>query len=106
MQIEVATNLMYLLFLTVMLFFALRKCRCRRKSRGGGRVQTNGGDTASGQVATEVHHNVTGQISGEVSIDVAAGDDDDGDTNNGEIAMGPTSVAATMAFLLGGNGIE
>ena len=93
MQIEVARNLIYLLFLIVMLFFALRKCRCRRKSRGGGRVQTNGGDTASGQV--EVHHNVTGQISGEVSIDVA-GDDDDGDTNNGEIAM---------TFLLGGNGI-
>ena len=102
MQIEVATNLMYLLFLTVMLFFALRKCRCRRKSRGGGRVQTNGGDTASGQIATEVPHNVTRQISGEVSIDVA-GDDDDGDTNNGEIAMGPTSVAATMAFLSGRN---
>ena len=105
MQIEVATNLMYLLFLTVMLFFALRKCRCRRKSRGGGRVQTNGGDTARGQIATEVPHNVTRQISGEVSIDVA-GDDDDGDTNNGEIAMGPTSVAATMTFLLEGNSIE
>ena len=100
MQLEVARNLIYLLILTVMLFFALRKCGCRRKSRGGGRVQTNGGDTASGQIATEVH--VTGQISGEVSIDVA-GDDDGGDTNNGEIAMGPTSVAATMAFLLRGN---
>ena len=104
MQIEVATNLMYLLFLTVMLFFALRKCRCRRKSRGAGRVQTNGGDTTSGQIATEVPHNVTHQISEDYNINVA-GDDDDGDTNNGEIAMDPTSVAATMTFLLGGNGI-
>ena len=39
----------------------------------------------------------------DLSRERLAGDDDDGDTNNGEIAIGPTSVAATMAFLLGGN---
>ena len=79
-----------------MLFIVLLKLRWwyRRNTR----VE---GHTTSGQIATEVHHNVTSdddeddtmgsQISGEVSINVAV--DDDNDANNGESAMSQTSLA-------------
>lgn len=65
----------------------------------------NGGHTTSGQIAIEVHHNVTSghidtmgsQISGEVGIDVAVDDDDD--INNDQIAMTETSLTVTVAFI-------
>ena len=52
LQIEVAVQIVYLLILTVVLFFALRKCK-----RNGGRVQTTvcvnaDGDTSGDQIAT------------------------------------------------------
>nr|POF03277.1 hypothetical protein CFP56_44197 [Quercus suber] len=52
MQIEVAIQLEYLLILTVVLFFALRKCK-----RNGGRVQTTvrfnaDGDTSGDQITS------------------------------------------------------
>ena len=52
LQIEVAGQMVYLLVLIVVLFFALRKCK-----RNGGRVQTTvcvnaDGDTSGDQIAT------------------------------------------------------
>ncbi|XP_075648913.1 uncharacterized protein LOC142619627 [Castanea sativa] len=118
-HLDVAGKLVYLLCATVMLFIVLHKlkCCCRRNTRVGGHAHNTGrvnvvqgdtgGHTTSGQIATEVHHNVTGdddeddtmgsQISREVGIDVAVDDDDD--INNGEIAMTQTSLPAFVAFL-------
>ena len=119
LQLDVAGKLVYLLSATVMLFIVLLKLRCwyRRNTRVGGHAHNtgrvnvvrgdNGAHTTSGQIAIEVHHDVTGddaeddtigsQISGEVGIDAAVDNDDN--TNNGEIAMSQTSLAATVAFL-------
>lgn len=118
LQLDVAGKLVYLLSATVMLFIVLHKlkCCCRRNTRVGGHAHNTGrvnvvqgdtgGHTTSGQIATEVHHDVTGddaeddtmdsQISAEVVIDVPADDD----INNGEIAMTQTSLPAFVAFLL------
>ena len=100
-----------------MLFIVLLKlkCWCRHNTKVGGHAHNtgrvnvvrgdNGGHTTSGH--TVVHHHVTGddaeddtmgsQIPGEVGIDAAVDDDDN--TNNGEIPMSQTSLAATGAFL-------
>ena len=117
LQLDVAGKFLYLLSAMVMLFIVLRKLKCRRRrnTRVGGHAQNTGrvnvvrGDhgahTTSGQIDTEVHHNVTGyddeddtmgsQISGGVGIGVTLDDE----ANNGEIAMSQTSLAATIAFL-------
>ena len=78
---DLAGKVLYLLTLIILLLLYLRKWK---RNRGGGRRRGEVGDTTGGQYAGEVRFNV-------------AGDDDCG-TINGEIAMGRTSLAATMPF--------
>lgn len=110
-------NLLILIVNAVKQFFAVEGCGCKC-----GCVQTNGCDTNSGQTATQVHHNVAGHADddddGEVRIDVpvanytrggqfGAGEvrfgvagDDDGRTIRRRNIYGPTSLGATMPFVL------
>ena len=115
--LDLAGTVLYLLTLIILLLLYLRKWK---RNRGGGRrhvqrLQTtnrvnvvrgdNGGETIRGQIARRVRANIAGgevgdttggQYAGEVRFNVAG--DDDGGTINGEIAMGRTSLAATMPF--------
>ncbi|XP_030950152.1 uncharacterized protein LOC115974073 [Quercus lobata] len=99
LHLEVAGKALYVLVLVVFLLLYLGEWK--RNRRGGRHVQTtgranfvggdgdNGGETISGQIASEVHAIVDdtmgGQFAGEVRFDVAG--DDDGGTISGKIAM-------------------
>ena len=99
LHLEVAGKALYVLVLVV--FLLLHLGEWKRNRRGGRCVQTtgranfvggdgdNGGETISGQIASEVHAIVNdtmgGQFAGEVRFDVAG--DDDGGTISGKIAM-------------------
>ncbi|KAM3762687.1 hypothetical protein ACB098_01G365600 [Castanea mollissima] len=113
LQLDLAGKAAYLLTVIVLLFLYIHKYKCNR--RGGRHVRTtnhvnvvrgdNGGETIRGQIIMRVRADVAGgevsdttggQYAGEVQFNVAG--DDDGGTINGEIDMGPTSLAATMPF--------
>ncbi|KAL4654975.1 hypothetical protein ACB092_01G418700 [Castanea dentata] len=96
LQLDLAGKVAYLLTLIVLLLLYLQKWK--RNRRGGRHVQTtNRVNVVRANVAGgEVGDTTGGLYAGEVRFDVA-GDDDSG-TINGEIAMGPTSLAATMPF--------
>lgn len=69
LQLEVAGQIVYLLILIVMLFFALRKCK-----RNGGRG-----------------HQITS-----ILVNAGAGDDE-GDSSSDQISMGPTSLGVNAS---------
>ena len=109
--LDLAGKVLYLLTLIVLLRLYLRKWK--RNRRGGLHVQStgranvvrgdgdNGGETISGQMVREVRavadDTMGGPFTGEVRFDVDG--DDDGVTITGEIAMGSTSLAATVPFV-------
>uniref|UniRef100_A0A7N2L332 Uncharacterized protein n=1 Tax=Quercus lobata TaxID=97700 RepID=A0A7N2L332_QUELO len=117
LHLEVAGKALYVLVLVVFLLLYLGEWK--RNRRGGRHVQTtgranfvggdgdNGGETISGQIASEVHAIVDdtmgGQFAGEVRFDVAGDDDDLRSVRVKRVSVKPWLWSVSILSLLASN---